>query len=82
MSQPMRGVLAVLIAVIGTAALGVGILYLTVAAGALPSFVPGHVVGAVGKHPTRGYVAIVVGAALIVVALALPVFGSRRSSLR
>jgi hypothetical protein len=65
------------IVVIGVLALIAGILYLTEPAHALPSFFPGHLAHATGKHPRRGIAGVVVGAVLIVIGLVVAFTGSR-----
>ena len=80
----MRMLLVTLLILVGLAAIVVGVVYLTVPAHSLPSFIPGHVAGANGKHPTRGYTGIGVGALLIVIGIVVGMVGKpkRHGSLR
>lgn len=67
-----------MIIVIGILAAVVGLLYLLVPAESLPSFFPGHIVGAHAKHVTRGSAGLALGLVLIVVGVAV---GYRRRSV-
>ncbi len=59
---------ALILGIIGIVAIIVAIIYLTTAAGSLPSFIPGHIHGSTGHHPLRAGVAAVVGVILLVAA--------------
>ena len=61
----MRSLLAVILLVAGVLGLVVGILYLTEAAGSLPTFFPGYVAHASGKLTKHGIAAVVAGAVLL-----------------
>jgi drug/metabolite transporter (DMT)-like permease len=74
----LRALLAIVIGVVGVLAIVAGVLYLTQPAHDLPSFFPGYVAHASGKHPTRGIVGVIVGAVLIVVGLVVGLTGQRR----
>ena len=73
----MRALAGIVIVIVGVLAVIAGILYLTQPAHALPSFFPGHVAHATGKHPTRGIAGVVVGGVLIVVGAVIAVTGHR-----
>ena len=60
--------LVTLFALAGAAAFAVGLVYSTVAAANLPSFVPGHVAGLHRTRSTRGHGALALGALVLVVA--------------
>jgi amino acid permease len=47
--------------VIGLVLIAVGIVYFTVQAKSLPSFIPGHLAGATGHRTKRGIAALVIG---------------------
>ena len=76
----MRQLVAVLLAIVGTLAVGVGILYLIQPAGFLPTFFPGYVAHAAGKHPSRGYAGIIFGAALLIGSFVLVYTTPRRGT--
>lgn len=73
-----RRLLVGLLVVIGLALIAVGIVYFVVKAGSLPSFFPGHVVGSTGRRTKHGVIAVVVGAALLVIAVIDASLGRRR----
>ncbi len=56
---------ALILAIIGILLIILALIYLTTAAGSLPSFIPGHVNGSSGHHPLRIGVALVVGLVLL-----------------
>ena len=56
---------ALILAVIGILLIILAVIYLTTAAGSLPSFIPGHVHGSSGHHPLRTGVALIVGLVLL-----------------
>lgn len=58
----------VVVAIVGILLVIVGIIYLTTAAGSLPSFIPGHLAGSTGHHPLRAGGTIVIGLILLVLA--------------
>ena len=71
----MATLVRVALAVLGILAVVVGIIYLVEPVQSLPSFFPGHVSHGHIHHHTRGYIAIVVGVILLIVAA---VAGRRR----
>lgn len=75
-----RKILAVLIIVVGIAALAVGVIYLAVPAHSLPSWFPGHFVKGTGsgKHSKRGIAGVAAGAVLIVIGAITAATGRRR----
>jgi amino acid permease len=56
---------ALILAIIGILLIILAVIYLTTAAGSLPSFIPGHVHGSSGHHPLRTGVALIVGLVLL-----------------
>jgi hypothetical protein len=64
----VRHVLAIILFIVGVAAIAAGVLYLTQPAHSLPTFFPGYAAHLVGKHPKRGYAGIALGAVLVIVA--------------
>lgn len=56
---------ALILAIIGILLIILAVIYLTTAAGSLPSFIPGHVHGSSGHHPLRIGIALVVGLVLL-----------------
>ena len=58
----------VLLVVLGILAVVAGIIYLVEPISSLPSFFPGHTAHGRGHHHIRGYVAIVVGIILLIIA--------------
>ena len=56
---------ALILAIIGILLIILALIYLTTAAGSLPSFIPGHLNGSTGHHPLRIGVALVVGLVLL-----------------
>jgi hypothetical protein len=64
----MAGLVRVVLVVLGILAVVVGIIYLVEPVGSLPSFFPGHVAHGSGHHHIRGYIAIVVGIILLIIA--------------
>ena len=70
---------AVVIAIIGLLALVAGVMYLTISAHGLPSFMPGSVKGPDHfKHTHRGEAGIAVGVVLLIVAVVVQRSGRRR----
>ena len=69
-----------LLVLIGLALIAVGIVYFTVKAGSLPSFFPGHITGSNAHRNKHGLVAVIVGVAVLVLAVMMPsvVGGLRR----
>lgn len=65
----MRGLLTVILIIVGVAAIVAGVLYLTQPAHSLPTFFPGYAAHLAGKRPHRGYAGIALGAVLIIIAL-------------
>lgn len=74
----MRGLVGAVLVIIGVLIVVVGILYLTQPAHSLPTFIPGYVAHATGKHPKRGIISVVVGAAIAIIGLVVAFTGSRR----
>jgi amino acid permease len=56
---------ALILAIIGILLIILAVIYMTTAAGSLPSFIPGHLNGSTGHHPLRVGVALVVGLVLL-----------------
>lgn len=56
---------ALILAIVGILLVILALIYMTTAAGSLPSFIPGHVNGSTGHHPLRIGVALVVGLVLL-----------------
>ena len=56
---------ALILAIVGILLVILALIYMTTAAGSLPSFIPGHVNGSTGHHPLRVGVALVVGLVLL-----------------
>lgn len=77
-----RGILAGLFFILAILALVAGIMYFSMTAHALPSFLPGHVAAAHAtyKHTKRGIAAIVAAVVLFAIALAITMGSRRRSS--
>ena len=67
-SSASRGrlVLGAALVALGVLALALGVVYLTVPAGKLPTFLPGHVAGATLHRPRRGIAGLLVGGILFV----------------
>jgi len=64
----MPGLVRVVLVVLGILAVVVGIIYLVEPVHSLPSFFPGHAAHGQGHHHIRGYIAIVVGIVLLIIA--------------
>ena len=77
----MRRFLAIILLVVGVAAVVAGVLYLTQPANSLPTFFPGYAAHVVGKHMKRGYAGVALGAVLVIVAFAVALTGPRRRSV-
>ena len=77
----MRRVLALILLIVGIAAVVAGVLYLTQPAHSLPTFFPGYAAHVVSKHTNRGYAGIALGAVLVIVAFVVALTGPRRRSL-
>ncbi len=56
---------ALILAIVGILLVILAVIYMTTAAGSLPSFIPGHLNGSTGHHPLRAGVALVVGLVLL-----------------
>ncbi len=56
---------ALILGIVGILLVILAVIYMTTAAGSLPSFIPGHVNGSTGHHPLRVGVALVVGLVLL-----------------
>ena len=77
----MRRVLAIILLIIGVAAIVAGVLYLTQPAGSLPSFFPGYAAHVASKHTHRGYAGIAFGAVLVIVSFVVALTGPHRRPL-
>ncbi|MGC9963049.1 MAG: hypothetical protein ABSE47_14245 [Acidimicrobiales bacterium] len=78
-----RVALAIVVAIIGVLAVAAGVMYLTVSAHALPSFIPGSVKGIDHhKHTHRGEAGVALGVVLLVVAIVVERSGRRRRRWR
>lgn len=77
-----RKLFGALLIILGILGIICGVLYLTMSAHALPSFLPGHSasVHALGKHTKRGIAALVVGVVLGIIGIAAVGGGRRRRS--
>ena len=64
----MSGLLRVVLVVLGILAVVAGIIYLVEPIHSLPSVFPGHAPHGQGHHHIRGYIAIVVGIILLIIA--------------
>ena len=64
----MPGLVRVVLVVFGILALVAGIIYLVEPIHSLPSFFPGHAAHGQVHHHIRGYIAIVVGIVLLIIA--------------
>ena len=73
-----RRIGALVLGVVGLLLVILGIIYLTTAAGSLPSFIPGHINDSTGHHPLRIGVSLVIGLILLAAAWWLG-FGGRKS---
>ena len=77
MSAGRKLVIALLV-VIGLILIAVGIVYFTVKAGSLPSFIPGHIAHSSAHRSKRGLIAVIVGAVVLLVAVVGASVGRRR----
>lgn len=75
----MRLLIGLILIVVGVLAVVAGVLYLTQPAHALPTFMPGHLAHASGKHVKRGIVGVIVGGVVFLVGAVLTA-SSRRSA--
>ena len=73
-----RRALVTVVALVGLFFVAVGIVYIAVRTGSLPSFFPGHLAHARGHHWKRGYGAVALGVALLVAAFVTAAVGRRR----
>jgi hypothetical protein len=64
----MPPLVRILLVVLGILAVVAGIIYLVEPIHSLPSFFPGHAAHQQGHHHIRGYIAIVVGVVLLIIA--------------
>jgi NADH:ubiquinone oxidoreductase subunit 5 (subunit L)/multisubunit Na+/H+ antiporter MnhA subunit len=64
----MSRLVMVVLVLLGILAVVVGIIYLVEPIHSLPSFFPGHAAHVRGHHHIRGYIAIVVGIILLIIA--------------
>lgn len=74
----MRALAALILVVLGVLAIIVAVLYFTQPAHALPTFIPGHLAHAAGKHTKRGVAAAVVGVILLIAGAAVAFVRDRR----
>jgi uncharacterized membrane protein len=74
----MRALVGVVLIVIGALIVVVGVLYLTQPAHSLPTFIPGYLAHATGKHMKRGIAALIVGGIVAIVGLVVALTGNRR----
>jgi hypothetical protein len=72
---------ALILLIVGIAAVVAGVLYLTQPAHSLPTFFPGYAAHVVSKHAERGYAGIALGAVLVIVAFVVALTGPRRRTL-
>jgi 4-hydroxybenzoate polyprenyltransferase len=77
----VRRLLAIILLIVGVAAIVAGVLYITQPAHSLPTFFPGYAAHVVSKHTHRGYAGIALGAVLIIVAFVVASTGRRRRAL-
>ena len=77
----MSWLIRLVLVVIGILAVIVGIIYLVEPIHSLPSFFPGHALHGLTHHHIRGYIAIAVGAVLLILA-AITRRPRRRSAYR
>jgi hypothetical protein len=75
----VRPVIAGVLFFVSILAIGAGVLYLVEPAHSLPTFFPGYLAHASGKHPRHGYIAIAAGVVLDIIGIVLLVTGSRSS---
>ncbi|HTX62798.1 MAG TPA: hypothetical protein VMD28_04120 [Acidimicrobiales bacterium] len=74
----MRALIGVVLLIIGVLIAIAGVLYLTQPAHSLPTFLPGYVAHATGKHTKRGIAALAVGVVVGIVAVVVMLAGRRR----
>jgi hypothetical protein len=74
----VRRVLAIILLIVGVAAIAAGVVYLTQPAHSLPTFFPGYAAHVVSKHTKRGYAGIALGVVLVIIAFVLGLTGPRR----
>ena len=74
----MRAVIAVVLLLVGALIIVLGVLYLTQPAHSLPTFIPGYVAHANGKHPKRGIASLIVGGVVLIAGVLVGVLRSRR----
>jgi hypothetical protein len=65
----MSRLVAVVLVVVGILAIVAGIIYLVEPIHSLPSFFPGHAAHGNTHHHIRGYIAIIVGIILLIIAV-------------
>lgn len=73
-----RNALITLLVLIGLIFIAVGIVYFTVKAGSLPSFIPGHIAHSSAHRSKRGLIAVILGAVVLLVAMVGASVGRRR----
>jgi amino acid permease len=73
-----RKAIVTLLVLIGLILIAVGVVYFVVKAGSLPSFIPGHIKGSEGHRNKRGLIAVIIGVAVLVIAVIGASVGRRR----
>lgn len=76
--MPSPRLVVIALIVLGILALAGGLMFVTVPAHSLPSFVPGHIAGSHAHHDKRGIAGIVLGVAFLVVGVVYGM-GGRKS---
>lgn len=66
-----RGAMAGIVLLVALAAIAAGAMYLAIPAHSLPSFMPGHRAGDLGKYTKRGIAGMAVGGVLLVISIAM-----------
>lgn len=75
----MRALMAAVLIIVGALIVIAGVLYFTQPAHSLPTFLPGYLAHATGKHTKRGIAALVAGAVVLIVGAVVAFTGERRS---
>lgn len=75
----MRAFVAAVLIIVGALIVIAGVLYLTQPAHSLPTFLPGYLAHATGKHSKRGIAALVAGAVVLIVGAIVAFTGQRRT---
>jgi hypothetical protein len=77
-----RKAIVTLLVLIGLILIAVGVVYFTVKAGKLPSFIPGRIAGSRGYRRAHGLVAVIVGVVALLFAVVGASLGRRRRRWR